>query len=375
VTVDGDGLAGPVLRFVDGSGGSNVRSLLVRGSDSDGVEVDTADNVRITRSPIFANALLPIDLVSGGNLGVTAPQNVRVGPRRADNSLPVTGATASGTVEIFKGDPAGSAPTTFLADTPGGDFSYTPSPELAPGDKVAATFTNPTGSTSELSATATVPSDIVSPVLAGSRALSTSSVFIQPSEPIDGATVQLSDFTVEMAGVRRTVTAGAIASDGSSLTLATSTAWKAGEAGFVELAGPGAVGDVAGNQNVDVSRVRVAAAPGDFIAPVITSLSFKPTRICLTRNRRCRKPGMTLTFVASEEGRGTLQAVRGSRANAKNFDVVAGKNTYRFDGRFRGRKLRAGRYGLVITMRDVVGNVASETPFRTFYVKRTTARR
>jgi hypothetical protein len=54
------------------------------------------------------------------------------------------------------------------------------------------------------------------------------------------------------------------------------------------------------------------------------------------------------------------------------MDVKAGRNRIRFDGRFRGRKLRAGRYQMEFTMQDIVGNPATQTPLKTFYVRRST---
>jgi hypothetical protein len=368
--------ASPLIRFAGSADGSRIERVGFTRSGGTGIEVaGDARQVTVTRSPVFGSGINPIDLLGAANDGIGTPE-VRVGPRQADGTLPVSGNGPGGTAEIFRGDPRGSSPISYLASVGSdGSFGYVPPSELQPGEHVAATVTDGSGNTSEFSPTATVPSDVVSPWIAGARAVSTNAIVVQPTEPLDPGSVQLADFVVQMAAKPRAVAGGSIASDGSSLTLRTSTAWLPGEAGFLQLTGPGALTDSVGNQNLDLSAVRVAAAPGDLIAPVITSLSFKPRRMCLTKNRRCRKPGMRITFIASEKGRGKLQAVRGSRAKSKNFDVEAGRNTYRFDGTFRGKKLRAGRYALVITMTDVVGNEAAETPFKTFYVVRTTARR
>jgi len=79
-----------------------------------GIKVDDGvTGVKIERSPIF-NAATPITLGSGSNVGIAAPQNVKVGPRQPDGSLPVTGTVASGSrVDIYSGDPAGATATKF----------------------------------------------------------------------------------------------------------------------------------------------------------------------------------------------------------------------------------------------------------------------
>src|SRR5262249_58035351 len=104
----------------------------------------------------------PISNGLGANGGIVPPQNLRIGPRRADGSLPLSG-TANGTVEIYQRDPAGSTPISYLDGiNPGGDFTYNFGTEPAPGDTFAATVTTPGLGTSEFT-TVTVPADVVSP--------------------------------------------------------------------------------------------------------------------------------------------------------------------------------------------------------------------
>jgi hypothetical protein len=204
--------------------------------------------------------------------------------------------------------------------------------------------------------------------------MSTTEVRLQPSEPLDPASLQPADFVLEMAGAPRTVTKVTAAPDGSSVTL-TSSGWRAGEAGYVSLAAPGAVADVAGNLSLAIARVRVAAAPGDFIPPFISSLSIRPRTICLTKGPGCRKPGATVSFITSEEGRGRWVVLRGNKPIGERlFRTDPGRNNVRLDGRVRGRKLRAGRYRLLMYTRDDVGNETPEPAIGLFSVKRVTKR-
>jgi len=75
-------------------------------------------------------------------------------------------------------------------------------------------------------------------LIVASRALDTTQVRVDASEPLDPASVQKEDFTLTMAGVQRTIDSVSVAPDGRFVTLS-SSGWKAGEAGYVDLAGPG----------------------------------------------------------------------------------------------------------------------------------------
>lgn len=361
------------LEVSGSASGVTFTSGLSTGNQGYGVHVNGAQRVQISRTPIYANDLGPIRLDGGANAGITPPAGVRVGPRQADGTLPISGTTTvPGTVEVFSGDPFGSGPISYFASfsAPGGFFSYVPAPEPSPGTRFALTLTDSAGDTSEFSDVAVVPDDVFSPFLLGGVAVSTTEVRVQPSEPLDPASLQPSDFVLEMAGSVRTVTRVAAAPDGSSFTLS-SSGWKAGEAGFVTLSGPGAVTDAAGNASLAVARVRVAAAPGDFIPPFISSLSIRPRTICLTKGRGCRKTGGVVSFITSEQGRGRWRILRGNKALGERiFRTDAGRNRVRLDGRVRGRKLRAGRYRLLVYSRDDVGNESYEPGIALFSVKR-----
>jgi hypothetical protein len=370
VNVTGSG-SFPMLEFATGSGTSSVKGVNFAG----GIVVDDGvTGVQIERSPIF-NAATPITLGTGSNGNIAAPRNLRVGPRQPNGSLPVTGTVSSGTrVDVYAGDPAGSTATKFLgAATPSsGSFSLVPNPELIPGTKVAATVTG-TG-TSQYSATATVPSDITSPTISTAFAFSTNEVIAIPSEPLAGGSLNLSDFSLQMAGVPRAITSGAVAPDGSRVYLISSQPWNPGEAGGLSLTGPGKITDLAGNWNTGTSPVTVGAAPGDFQAPLVQNLKLKPTKICLTKGKKCRHPGVTISFITNEVGKAVVVINRASNRRAGEFVKrvkTAGLVKITWHGTIHGRKLRAGRYVIEVSMEDNVGNVTDSPPFQVFHIVRT----
>jgi hypothetical protein len=386
ITLDGDpsgvGRAGPLLRVEVSD--VLIDRVVARNSSDDGIEVGPPaptrpdpQHVRITRSPVFAFApgAEAISLATGANGDIQPPQALRVGPRRADGSLPVTGTSGEGTVELFRGDPA-TGPQEFVNDAQGGSFAFVLNPEPIPGEPFSATVAADRN-TSEFSATATTPGDIVSPRLLGGVATSLSDVRVQPSEPLDPATVQPEDFSLVMAGAERQVTAATAAPDGSSVTLKSATPWLNGEAGIVSLRVPGAVTDPSGNESPAVRDIRVGGAPGDFIAPLVTSLRVENHRnVCISKAPRCPRPGARVTFISSEPGDALFTIARGSRKlGDRRYTAKAGRNRIRFDGRLRGRKLSAGKYKLSVVVEDAVGNVAPSGRSYPFTIVKTPGRR
>ena len=359
---DGTGvvMTGPGARVSGGSAHHNGGAGILVASQNDVV----------TQVILYGNGGKPIELSPGANGGIQPPENLRIGPRRADGSLPLTGSASGGTLEIFTGDPFSPiAPAYLLShDVGAGEFTYNFPSEPAPGTTFALTLT--AGGTSEF-ALVSVPADVASPDIQHARAVSTNEVRVVPTEPVDAATVQASDFRLFMAGQERPVGTAGMAPDGS-IALG-SGGWKAGEAGYVELTAPGALADVAGNQSLVTTRYRVAAAPGDFIAPIATRMRLAPKTICLTRGRGCRRAGANLTFTATEEGKVEIVVQRGNkRVGTRTHVVTAGANRITFDGRLRGRKLRAGRYRLLLYMTDTVGNRNPNPPITIFRVRRVT---
>jgi hypothetical protein len=191
------------------------------------------------------------------------------------------------------------------------------------------------------------------------------------SEPLDPASVQAADFKLTMAGADRPIASFSVAPDGRFVTL-TSSGWRAGEAGYVELTSPGAITDSSGNAMQTAPRLRVAAAPGDFVAPLGARLSVSPKTICLTHGRNCRKPGMTIKFVSTEVGKARLVIKRSNKTVGSRLysNIVAGLNTLKFNGRLGSRKLRAGRYRLLMYVQDQVANVTDQPPIVLFNVRR-----
>ncbi|MFL5895096.1 MAG: right-handed parallel beta-helix repeat-containing protein [Thermoleophilaceae bacterium] len=347
------------------SGGS------VHSNAGDGISISGQNDV-LGRVVIWGNGGKPIALQAGANGGIQPPQSLRIGPRRADGSLPLTGSTSGGGIDLWAGSPFAPVAPTFLDGfaVGAGDFTYNFVPEPPPGETFALTVTG--GGTSEF-ATVTVPNDIASPDIVRARALSPTDVRVQPSEPLDPNSVQAQDFALSMAGQDRAITGVTPAPDGSSVIL-TSSGWKAGEAGAVQLTGAGAVTDLAGNNNLAPTRLRVAAAPGDFLAPLAGRLALSPKTICLTRGHGCRVTGLTIKFVTSEAGKATIVIQRSNKRVGKRVykDIGVGPNTLRFNGRLGGRKLRAGRYRLLLYVQDSVGNVTDQPPLALFSVRRVT---
>jgi hypothetical protein len=365
MSADISGGATDGLRITGSS--ASVSGGKVHGNAGNGAAISGQGDT-VSKVVFYGNGGNPIYDAPGANGGIAPPQNLRIGPRRPDGSLPLSG-TAGGTVELWSGDPASSSAPSFLdAFGAGGDFTYSFPSEPAPGSVFSANVSN--GGSSEF-ARVVVPDDVVSPTVLASRALDTANVRIDASEPLDPASVQKEDFTLTMAGVQRTIDGVTVAPDGRSLTL-TASGWKAGEAGYVDLGAPGSIADAAGNASLAPARLRVFAAPGDFVAPLGAKLAISPASICLTHGKGCRKTGMTIRFTTTEPGKATIVVKRGNVNIGKRLygNIVAGPNALKFNGLLNARKLRAGRYRLLVYVQDVVGNVTDQPPIQLFSVRR-----
>lgn len=363
VTLSGTGGVGTILQVAANGAGSAFSRLTIRGAGVAGVDLGGTFSA-VTRSPIFAN---PTPIAGSP---VTAPQGLRVGPRRPDGTLPLTGSTDGGLLELFTGNAFGSTAIAFDSEVPlsAGGFNHLFPSEPAPGGIFSATLTR--GGGTSAFATVAVPDDVVSPDIVGAVATSTTQVRVQLSEPVDPASIGPEDFQLEMAEAQRTITGVSLDPTNTQVFL-TSAGWQSGEAGFVQLTGVGAIADTAGNVSLAATRLRVAAAPGDFFGPVGSSLSIRPRALCLTRSRRCRRTGATVRFLSNEEGRARLVVMRGNRRVGEDIaNATAGRNAVRFNGRLRGRKLRAGSYRLLLFIEDRVGNETDEPPIQRFTVRR-----
>jgi hypothetical protein len=406
VTVEQSGsVSGPLLRLTSGAGGSAVRNITLvgpgpggagatslvstaasdvtvsnstlRDATTSGLAIDgDAQRVRASQNTIFGYGTKAISFDAVGvNGGIAAPANLRVGPRRADGTLPITGSTGpGGALEIFRGP---QQAYSFATGVGAGDFSVFPAPEPSPGEAFAATITDAAGDTSEYAATV-APDDVVSPFLAGAVATSLTTIEVQASEPIDPASIQPDDFDVEMAGVTRPVVGTTVSGDGTRITLFFQDAWEAGEAGLMRLTAPGAIADPAGNVSLAPADKHVGGAPGDFIAPVITGFRLKPNRgICFVAGPRCKRERTAIIFRSSEDGDTYITVFRGSRRlGERRYTGQSGDNYIRFDGKIRGRRIKPGRYTMYVAMEDEVGNRTpfAEQPHATFRVKSTRGR-
>jgi hypothetical protein len=212
-----------------------------------------------------------------------------------------------------------------------------------------------------------------SPDASSARALDTANVQVNFTEPLDPASVQKEDFRLTMADAQRVINSASVSPDGLSVTL-NSAGWLAGEAGYVDFTAPGAVSDTSGNPMLTAEHLRVAAAPGDFIAPLGARLAVTPKTICLTHATSCRKPGMVIKFASSEAGKARVLIKRGDNTLGTRLygNIVIGLNTLKFNGRLGARKLRAGRYRLLVYVQDAVGNVTDQPPITLFNVRRVT---
>lgn len=350
--------------------GATVSGGKITANSGAGV-LNLGQNNTVTKVIDYGNGGRAIANDGGANGGIAPPQNLRIGPRRADGSLPLTG-NGNGTVELFSGDPSSANAIGYVDSIgSGGDFTYNFPSEPAPGTVFSATLTTPGLGTSEF-ATVAVPSDVTSPDVRFAKALDTGTVRVDFNEPLDPGSVQPEDFKLSMAGADRQIAAASVTEDGRSVLL-TSSGWKPGEAGYVDLAAPGAVADSTGNQILSAPRLRVAAAPGDFVAPLASKLSVTKA-ICLTRSSKCRRPGMTITFVTPEGGKARMVIKRSNQTVGSRLygNIVVGKNTLKWNGRLASRKLRAGRYRLLLYVQDAVGNVTDQPPIQLFTVRRVT---
>lgn len=350
--------------------GATISGGKITANSGSGV-LNLGQNNTVTKVLTYGNGGAAISNSPGANGGIAPPQNLRIGPRRADGSLPLTGSGA-GTVELFAGDPTLANPIAYVDSiASGGDFTYNFASEPAPGTTFSATLTSAGLGTSEF-ATVSVPADVVSPEVRFARALDTATVRVTFDDTLDPGSVQPEDFKLSMAGLDRQITAASLAEDGRSVLLS-SSGWKPGEAGYVDVTTPGALADASGNRTLTTPRLRVAAAPGDFVAPLASKLAVTKS-VCLTRGPKCRKPGMTIKFVTPEAGKVLMVIKRSNQTVGSRLygNIVVGANTLKFNGRLASRKLRAGRYRLLLYVQDMVGNVTDQPPIQLFSVRRVT---
>lgn len=219
--------------------------------------------------------------------------------------------------------------------------------------------------------------DTTPPALVRSVATSQNTIDVEPSEPVDPASIQPGDFTLQMAGVNRIVDGAAANADGTRITLHSPDTWDAGQAGIMRLSFPGVIADRAGNTNGEPSDISVGGAPGDFIPPAITNFELSPSRgVCFVEGPRCKRARTAIIFDSSEDGDTFITVYRGSRLiGERRYTGRFGENFIRFDGKIRGRRIGPGLYTMYVAVEDEVGNrlPLDRQPHRMFRVKSTKA--
>jgi hypothetical protein len=204
---------------------------------------------------------------------------------------------------------------------------------------------------------------------------SLTTVQIQVNEPVDPASVQPTDFNLEMVEAARPVTAASVSPDGMRIVLTSNRPWDPGTAGRVQLVGPGVIADRTGIPNSAGDWVPVGAAPGDFQPPAVSRFRLTPSRnLCWVEGPRCKRARAAWEYRSTEDGDAFIAIYRGRRLmGVRRYNGQPGNNFINFDGKIDGRRLGPGRYTAQLGVRDEVGNLTppEQQKRTTFTVKRT----
>lgn len=293
---------------------------------------------------------LPVYNVCGRAIksSLAAPQ-IRVGPRRADNTVPISGAAPSGTVEIFRADaPAasGEALSLFKDGLPsvGGGYSYVPPSQPAPSEKFTAAATDTSGVTSTFADPVSAPADLVSPQLLRAVGVSNNTIRLDFDEPVAGVGGVTGAFALTMGGVARPITNVNIS--GSSLYIGTSLAWATGEAGQVAITGNGRVTDMTGNELLGQPTQFVWAGPGEVVPPLIRKMRTDPATFCQKKTKKCTKRRQTYLYVTLSKPSRVVFTV--TKAKKRNYVLTfirrldAGTTKLRLSYQMSGRPMPLG---------------------------------
>ena len=98
---------------VTGSG-ANISNGRIHDNSGTGVVLGGQNDV-IDKVTFFGNRDKPVAVVPGANGDIAPPQDLRIGPRRADGSVPLTGSSSGGSIELWQGDPASATAPGLLA--------------------------------------------------------------------------------------------------------------------------------------------------------------------------------------------------------------------------------------------------------------------
>ena len=303
---------------------------------------------------------------------VAAP-TLRVGPRRADNTVAVNGVFPGGTrVDIFRADsPASGAEASGLLQAVGlaadGSFSYVPPIEPVPGNKFVAAGTSAAG-TSRYSNPVDVPSDLASPVLLNAVAISNQSIRIDFSEPIHPSTIPGGAFAVSVGGVGRPIV-NTLAS-GNSVYIDTGAAWGTGEAGVLSITGATRIADNNGNELLGTPQATIFAGPGEVLAPTVRNFRMSPAKLCQKKTRKCKRAHTYAYVTLNKDARVIFKVYRGARRGIEVVTVVrrlkAGRTRVKVASTLSGRKLAATSYTLTAVAQDSARTLSApaDTKFR-----------
>lgn len=326
-----------------------------------------------TATASLARTGLPVSGVCGQvSLSSLVAPSIQVGPRRADNTVAISGQSAAGTVEIYRADSvvSGEASATYKDSvTSSGSYSYVPGTEPSPGESFAATVTAG-GTTSTFSPKATTPTDLTSPILQRAVAISNNTVRVDFNESISFAVTTVPGaFSLSVGGLARPVTNVGV--NGASVYLTSLTSpWGTGEAGTLGFTGNGRVIDVAGNELLGQPTTTVLAGPGETTAPTITKMRANPTKFCQVKTKKCSKRGQTyLYFNLSKPSRVvfTIMRAKGRKFVARYvFRLEKGQIKSRLRGTMNGRKLPATNLIVQAVAEDTARNlsVPAEAKFK-----------
>lgn len=311
---------------------------------------------------------LPIRAVCGRAIKspVGAPQ-IQIGPRRADNSVPISGAAPPGTVEIFTADaPAGAGEALELVKdglpTVGGGYSYVPPVQPTPSEKFTATFTDANNVTSTFAQPVSAPADLVSPNLLRAVGVSNNTVRLDFDEPVAGVGGVPGAFSLVMGGVARQVTSVDVA--GASVYVGSQTTpWATGEAGTIGFTGAGRVTDMMGNEMLGTPTAFVWAGPGEIVPPTITKLRTTPRTFCRKKTSKCTKRKQTYLYVRVNKP--SRVEFRILRAKTGKFVVryvrklPAGTTKTRLLATMNGRLLPLGKLNVQAVAEDQARNFSA----------------
>ncbi|MFT4050234.1 MAG: hypothetical protein QM648_10450 [Solirubrobacterales bacterium] len=346
---------------INGAGNVEIVGTGVYAGDCD--ETDYAFDTSAAAVQILGLAIH--DVCGRAIYSTMGTPTIHVGPRRADNTVPISGSAADGSVEIFRSDVGGEGAELFKTGltASGGGYSWLPVSTPSPSEKFTAIVTSPGGRTSNFSSTASAPSDLSSPTLQRAVAISNNTVRLDFSEPISGGVNgMLSAFALAVGGANREITNVGV--DGSSVYLVSiTTPWKTGEAGSVALTGAGRVADIVGNEVLGTPSVTVYAGPGELSIPTITKLKVAPSKFCQRATSKCNKRKQTYVYFTVNKPSRVVFTVR--RAKGSKFVVQyvhlyeAGAVKSKLTGTMNGRTLPATNLTLEVTAQDNARNFSA----------------